>query len=178
MARDEEEVEEKPEPAGGNKKLIIILAVSLVCVAAGVFFYLKSSKPAAEESSSSPKHTRSKRKVHTVIRGMEPFIVNLRDNSDVRYLKVKLEFEVVPEGKDGKAEGGKEGEGKEAKSELDPFLPQLKDSILMILTAKTVDEVKDTAGKDRLKQQIMSSASKILPEGMVTKVYFTDFMIQ
>jgi len=161
MARDEdEEVEEKPE-GGGSKKLMIIYAISLLCVAGGVAFYFKSS------SSKETKH-HAEAKSHEalpVIYGMDPFVVNIRDNADTRYMKLKVEFEVA-------------AEGKEVKAELDPYMPQVKDAILMLLTSKTMDEVKDIAGKNRLKQEIMSSACRILPKGRVTKVFFTDFVIQ
>lgn len=167
MARDEEEVEEKQE--GGNTKKLIIIGsalLSLVCIAAGVTFYLKSN---SEETAHSPGGEKSaghaERKGPPVIYGMEPFVVNIRDNSETRYLKLKVEFEVV-------------SEGKEVKTELDPYLPQVKDSILMLLTSKTLDDVKDAPGKNRLKQEIMSSACRVFPRGKVTKVFFTDFVIQ
>ncbi len=168
MARDEEEPEEKPE--AGNKKsmmIVVILVVSLVCIGAGVFFYLKSSDGESSHPSAgkkSGKHAQ-KNEEPAAIFAMEPFVVNIRDNSDVRYLKLKVEFEV-------------ESEGKEVKAELDPYLPQVKDAILMLLTSKTLDEVKDVAGKTRLKQEIMSSACRIFPRGKVTKVFFTDFVVQ
>jgi flagellar protein FliL len=168
MARDEEEAEEKPE-GGKSKTLVIVIAlvVSLACIGAGVAFYLKSSGGESAHPAKGKKsggHAPSSEELPAIF-AMEPFVVNIRDNSDVRYLKLKVEFEVV-------------AEGKEVKAELDPYLPQLKDSILMLLTSKTMDEVKDVAGKSRLKQEIMSSACRILPRGKVTKVFFTDFVIQ
>ncbi len=168
MARDEEEAEEKPE-GGKSKTLIIVVAlvVSLACIGGGVAFYLKSSGGESSHPAKAKKsggHAPSSEELPAIF-AMEPFVVNIRDNSDVRYLKLKVEFEVV-------------AEGKEVKAELDPYLPQVKDSILMLLTSKTMDEVKDVAGKTRLKQEIMSSACRIFPRGKVTKVFFTDFVIQ
>jgi flagellar protein FliL len=167
MAKDEEESEEKPEGSKKTMMIVVVLVVSLACIGAGLFFYLKSSGGESSHSSGAKKsggHA-PKNEEPAAIFAMEPFVVNIRDNSDVRYLKLKVEFEVV-------------AEGKEVKAELDPYLPQVKDAILMLLTSKTLDEVKDISGKTRLKQEIMSSACRIFPRGKVTKVFFTDFVIQ
>ncbi len=168
MAKEEEESEEKPA-AGGKKNMMMIVigVVVLALVGGGAFFFLKGG---GEEGGHSAPKKKSKARAAKeeevpVIFAMEPFVVNIRDNSDIRYLKLKVEFEVV-------------SEGKEVKTELDPYMPLVKDAILMLLTSKTLDEVKDVPGKTRLKQEIMTSACRILPRGKVTNVYFTDFVIQ
>lgn len=151
---------------GGKKKTIIIVAallVSLACIAAGVAFYLTSS---GEEAANKPETEKgAKRHGPPAIFALEPFVVNIRDNADIRYLKLKVEFEV------GAA-------GKEIKEEFDPYLPQVRDSILMLLTSKTLDEVKDVPGKNRLRQEIMTSACRIFPRGKIKQVFFTDFVVQ
>jgi flagellar FliL protein len=170
MAKPEEhEQEPADKPDGNKKKLIIIgtaLLVSLACIAAGVAFYMNSTaKDAAHPPETEKSADAVKKKGPPVIYGLEPFVVNIRDNTDIRYLKLKVEFEVV-------------AEGKEVKAELDPYLPKLRDSILMLLTSKSLQDVQDLPGKSRLRQEIMSSASRILPRGKVNQVFFTDFVVQ
>ena len=172
MAKPEEhekELKEKQKPDGNKKKMIIIgtaLLVSLVCIAAGVAFYLNSTTgetapqpDAGKDAVSAPK------KGPPLVYGLEPFVVNIRDNSDIRYLKIKVEFDVV-------------SEGKEVKAELDPYLPKIRDSILMLLTSKSLQDVQDIPGKNRLRQEIMSTACRIYPRGKVSQVFFTDFVVQ
>lgn len=53
-----------------------------------------------------------------------------------------------------------------------------KDAIYNILNAKTFDELESIQGKLFLKDQIIASMNKILHEGVVKDVYFTDFVVQ
>ncbi len=170
MAKGEEHEEESVEkPEGGKKKLIIIgtaILVALACIAGGVAFYLNSTAgEAADQPGGKKAESSSKKHEATALYPVEPFVVNIRDNTDVRYLKVKLEFEVI-------------AAGPEVKAEFDPYLPKLRDSILMLLTSKTLADVQDLPGKTRLRQEIMTSAVRIFPRGKVTQVFFTDFVVQ
>ena len=170
MAKSEHREDEPvAKPEGNKKKLIIIgtaILVSLVCITGGVAFYLNST---SEDTAHSPESEKgavsSKKSGPPSIYSLEPFVVNIRDTTDIRYLKVKVEFEVV-------------SEGKEVKAELDPYLPKVRDSILMLLTSKSLQDVQDIPGKNRLRQEIMSSACRIYPRGKVSQVFFTDFVVQ
>ena len=170
MAKPEERDEELTEKPKGNKKKLIIIGtailVSLVCITGGVAFYLNSTSGEAARQPDTEKGAVSvKIKGPPLIYGLEPFVVNIRDTTDIRYLKLKVEFEVV-------------SEGKAVKAELDPYLPKVRDSILMLLTSKSLQDVQDIPGKNRLRQEIMSSACRIYPRGKVTQVFFTDFVVQ
>jgi flagellar FliL protein len=49
---------------------------------------------------------------------------------------------------------------------------------LILLTTKTMQEIQDLQGKNQLREQILAAIGKIVPPGNVTKVYFTDFVVQ
>jgi flagellar FliL protein len=83
----------------------------------------------------------------------------------MRYLKVKVEFETTLT-------------AEKAKLELDPYLSPLRDSILVLLTTKTIQDVQDLPGKNRLKEEILVAANKVVPLKKITSVYFTDFVVQ
>jgi len=94
---------------------------------------------------------------------LEPFIVNIYDGQELRYLKVKVELEMV---------------NPAIKNEIEGRLAPIRDSILILLSAKTLQDVQDVQGKNALKDEILSAISKNLPPGKIVKVYFTDFVVQ
>ncbi|MBT1074849.1 flagellar basal body-associated FliL family protein [Geobacter grbiciae] len=94
---------------------------------------------------------------------MEPFIVNIYDGQELRYLRVKVEFETA---------------SADAKKEIELRQAPLRDAILVLLTTKTLQDVQDLQGKNQLRDEIMVAVNKILPPGKVSKVYFTDFVVQ
>jgi len=162
MAREKkEETEEQKEPEAPKKtkwKLIIFISIVAVVIAAGgiggyfIFFKTGASKTAV---------------VHQpAVVGtwpMDPFIVNISDGASDRYLKLVIQLEisdatVIPE--------------------LDQIKPKLRDIILDLLTSKTYKELMDLPGKQRLREDIAGRVNNILIKGKVTKVYFTDFVVQ
>jgi flagellar protein FliL len=162
MAKDKKEVaeeEEKPaEPKKKSKlKWIIIASVALLVVTtgaiAGFYFFTKveTKKPVAEKTSV------------ITIWPMEAFIINIAETNGERYLKIVMQLEVSDP---------------DVVKELDQLKPRLRDSILDLLTPKTYKELMDLSGKQRLREEIAGRINNILQRGKVTKVYFTDFVVQ
>ncbi len=94
---------------------------------------------------------------------MEPFIINIQDNGTDRYLKLVVQLEISD------AQGVKD---------LDLLKPKLRDNILELLGAKTYRELMDTAGKQRLREEIAMRLNSFLTNTKVNRVYFTEFVIQ
>ena len=94
---------------------------------------------------------------------LEPFIVNIYDGQELRYLKVKVELEMV---------------GPAVKSEIEGRLAPIRDSVLILLSAKTLQDIQDVQGKNTLKDEILGAINKNIPPGKIAKVYFTDFVVQ
>jgi flagellar FliL protein len=172
----EEQVKEEQAPEGSKKKLFIIIgaAVAAVLVIAVVLMMTlgggkKEGKAGGAEAKAEKKEggghgggAEGKGGAGTVF-PLEPFIVNIYDGQEVRYLKVKVEFEMS---------------GPEVKAEVDARQAPLRDAILILLTTKTLQEVQDLQGKNQLREEILAAVSKILPAGKITRVYFTDFVVQ
>jgi flagellar FliL protein len=169
MARQEEQKEVEKTPEKRSSKLLIIIGavvVSSALIGGGLFFALKDhTAPAAAEAGAEIKTVQVKKKEVPVMYPLEAFIVNIGDGSDMRYLKVKVELESAL---------SKEA----AKTEMDPYLAPLRDSILVLLTTKTIQDVKDLPGKNRLKEEILAAARKVMTTGKISNVYFTDFVVQ
>ena len=94
---------------------------------------------------------------------LEPFIVNIYDGQELRYLKVKVEMEMA---------------NPAIKAELEGRLAAMRDAILVVLTSKTLQDIQDIQGKNQLREEILIAVSKIIAQGKVTRIYFTDFVVQ
>jgi flagellar FliL protein len=163
MAGEKEEVKDAKEDQAPKKskiKLIIIIATVVLLIGAGGFFgYSKFKKNTGAKAA-----TQKTEKV-SIICPLKSFVVNLLDKSGVgkRYLKVTIEIEV----------------GKEAdKLLIDSNNPQLRDSILLLLSNQTLNDINTMEGKLELKQELLSRMKQILGEGVVSRIYFTEFVIQ
>jgi flagellar FliL protein len=94
---------------------------------------------------------------------LEPFIVNIYDGQELRYLKVKVELEMVSPA---------------IKAEIEGRMAPIRDSVLILLSAKTLQDIQDVQGKNTLKDEILAAINKNIPPGKIAKVYFTDFVVQ
>jgi flagellar FliL protein len=87
---------------------------------------------------------------------LDTIIVNLADHGGKRYLRVTMEMELKP------VEGV---EPLDFTDEIDRRLPQLRDTILMILPSKQYAEISTTAGKIALRDEIMAQLNGFLKKG-------------
>jgi len=162
-----EQAKSQDAPAKDNKKLFIMIGAAVIAVAilgAAAMFFLggKSEKKPAQESAKTEAKGGEGAAAATSY-PLEPFIVNIYDGQEIRYLKLKVEFELA---------------NAQAKPELDAKVAPLRDAILILLTTKTMQEIQDLQGKNQLREQILGAVNKIVPPGKVTKIYFTDFVVQ
>ncbi|OAQ21315.1 flagellar basal body-associated FliL family protein [Thermosulfurimonas dismutans] len=155
--------EEKEKKGGGKKFLIfIILGVGLLLGAGAAAYFLlfsKSSPPPEEEQV--PVEP-DKPEVGPFLQ-LNPFVVNLSDPTGRRYLRVKIALEL----KDDKA-----------LSEANDRIPQINDTIILVLSSKTVEEVLAPEGKAELRFEIMNKLNQLLGPGKIRGVYFTQFVVQ
>lgn len=93
----------------------------------------------------------------------ESFIVNLADPGGKRYLRVGISLE-VPDSKKG--------------DDLKNRLPQLRDAIILALSAKRLDEIHTPEGKAKLKEELITSMNALMKEEMVKNLYFKEFVVQ
>ncbi|MCX7982195.1 MAG: flagellar basal body-associated FliL family protein [Syntrophales bacterium] len=166
MAR-KDEIEEKVEVSveEGKKKsplmliiLVILLLLMLVAVGVGAALYFMKQPSEAEKKKTAPV-TAAIGPMWT----MDSMIVNLADQGGERYIKVSMQFEL---------------NSPEVAKELDLVKPKIKDMAIDLLSSKTYAELADNAGKQRLREELMFKANSIITQGKITKVYFTEFVIQ
>jgi flagellar protein FliL len=155
-------VSQKPNGKKGRKKIILIAALGLVVLmGAGSFFYLFPRLKGGKGPNPAQKSAAAEKPGH--VYALEPFLVNLADPEASRYLKIRLELESNETKPD---------------EEYEKKLPQIRDALLSVLFAKTYQEVLDSEGKRRLKDEIISKVNPLLSHFKFKKVYFTEFMVQ
>jgi flagellar protein FliL len=160
------EAAESEEGGGSKKKLIIIIAVVLVLLigaGVGAFLFLGGDK----EEKISPEEEQAllekqAKEVGPMV-NIDPFIVNIADDQESRYLKAAITLEV---------------DTPEATMEITARMPQIKDAILLLIGNKTFGELNDLQGKIQLRAELINKVNSILLNGKVKRIYFTDFVVQ
>ena len=167
--KEGKEPKEEEQPKRSSLKLIIIGVLVIILGAGGyfgwdLFIKEKDSKEQIPEKIS-PQENTKKKEESTITYPIDPFIVNLMDESGSgkRYLKVGMILEI------GNQEQG---------LILERYKPQLRDTILLLLSSKSIREIGTMEGKLELKQAIISRISQVLGDKTVRKVYFTEFVVQ
>ncbi len=91
------------------------------------------------------------------------FVVNLVDPGNVRYVNCRIEVEV---------------EDEELAAELGKREAQLKDAVISLLGSRTYEEIAGLEGKTRVREELTARFNRLMPEGQVARIYFTEFVIQ
>ncbi len=151
-----------------KKNIIIIAGISLIVLAliGGGFFMLWQKLAALDnlKAGASAKTTeKSDQGGMGPIFSLDSFIVNLSDQGGKRYLRITMSLEL--------------GDPKAAE-ELTKRLPQIRDSILMTLPSRKVEELQTMEGKNSLRADIISKLNEFLGKEIVKNIYFTEFVIQ
>jgi flagellar FliL protein len=162
--RTEIEPEQEKETGArpGKKKILIVglAAVLLVlfCVAGALAWKFVLHKPPQAEGTQAEEHA----KAPPFLYSLDPFIVNLFDPKSVRYLKLTLQLELAGI----------------TKEEMATQVPKIRDSLIILISSKKLEEVASMEGKLRLREEILFRINRILGEGKTREIYFTDFVVQ
>jgi flagellar FliL protein len=184
---DEAEAAEKKTDAGGKGKLLPIIGVAVVALLLGgggswFFFAPKSeeaAKPEGAEAAAEAGHGEKAAEKDGEEGGTEgdgehaplserlitldPFVVNLDEDGAKRFLRTKIELET----------------GTPAdKAELQTRSAQMRDSIIVLLSSKRLEDLGGFEGKVILKNEIQRRLNDMLGEGEIHSVLITEFVIQ
>lgn len=174
MADEEKEKEEVTEKRIQKKSSLRRILLGGGMVALGAAGYLgwsflgpSSAKEAPKVSAAAAPQPSPAKKIEVtkIICPLDAFVVNLMDRETVakRYLKVTMALEVGDE---------------EAKAKVEKHKTQLRDTIILLLTAQGFKDIGSIEGKLGLKQEVLSRTNQILGAGTVNRVYFTEFVVQ
>jgi len=164
-----------------SKKVLIIVAAGalfVIIIATGAGFYLlwnkvsslntaleSMNKDEAEEDVAEEDEAEDEDDISKIgpKYPLETMIVNLSDPGGNRYLRVTMELELNEPVLEG---------------ELNLRVPQIKDSLLMIISTKAIKEINSAEGKNNLRSEIITNLNNLLKSGSITNIYFTEFVIQ
>jgi len=158
--RTEVEPEQETAAKPGKKKILVVgLAAGILVLLCGALAWkFVLHKPPQAEEAPAEEHA----KAPPFLYSLDPFIVNLFDPKSVRYLKVTLQLELAGI----------------AKEEVDVQVPKIRDSLIILISSKKLEEVASMEGKLRLREEILFRINRILGEGKTREIYFTDFVVQ
>jgi len=165
--REEQEGQDEAKTKKGLPINLIIIGILAVSLIGGGLFVWKAgiiSKFSEKEDAKTEEKSETDAASEAVtIYELDTFIVNLAGDSGNHYLKVKISLELDSE---------------KAKTEVEKRLIPFRDSILTLLTSKTVEDVKSLEGKAQIRAEIMTMLNQYLKAGKISNVYFGDFIVQ
>ncbi len=168
MPKEKKPEEKKPEEKKSKRSFLklIILVVLVIVLGVGGYLgwdmFIKEGKNEAQISETQPQKNKEEA---LITYPLDTFIVNLMDKSGSgkRYLKAGIILEI------GNQEQG---------MMLKKYKPQLRDTILILLSSKSFKEISTMEGKLELKQELLLRVNQILSEAVVRRIYFTEFVVQ
>jgi flagellar protein FliL len=163
--------EDHTEPATPRSFTNILLVVALILVA-GLGGYFIQAMNSGNSESRAPSPSMQAQPVAPdrpvpptvgVMMPLEPFMVNLARTKGSRILKVTVTLELnTPE----------------VQPEVEDNRQKIMDSILVLLSSKTFEDVYSIQGKFKLKDEITTRVNRFLAMGHIKEVYFSEFLIQ
>lgn len=173
MAKDKkqakDESSEQAPKKKGKKKLILLVLLGLLLLGGGFaaqqFFFGGSllSSDSGEKGGRNASQASSSDEASTEMVSLPKLLVNLADPLGKRYLKMSVNLEV---------------RGQKAANRIKKRMPRVKDSLILLLSSKTYDDLSSMQDKLTLKSQIAQRLNQIMEESLVKRVYFTEFIIQ
>jgi flagellar FliL protein len=154
-----------------NKLMLILVGVILVLmigIGAGLFLMWGKISSLGTETQAPPKPEESIAEEQQVsgpgpLFDMKTLIVNLADTEANRYLRVTMNLELSSDA---------------VQTEMEKRLPQVRDTIIKILTTRTFEEINTIKGKIALRDEIISKVNSYFTSGSIVNIYFTEFIVQ
>lgn len=155
---------EKPAepPAAKSSKAVLGLLVVNLGVTGFVAFKLLTAHPA--EAAPAPAHAEaaSSSEVTGPVVALDPFVVNLDEPGQARYLKVTLQVEVAPKTEEALAKS----------KEL------IRDTVLSYFSGLHVKDTLGAEAKDKIRTDLLAKITKLIGPDKVRRLFFQDFMVQ
>lgn len=140
-------------------KTLLMAVVAIVASGGATWYFLHQSTDAASSARDKP----SISLVH-----LDGFTVNLADAEENHFLRVSMDLAVerIPP----PVERDKPNSGLP--------MPEIRDSILSVLTTCKADRLLTPEGKEKLKKDLREMLNRSNPELGVREIYFTEFLVQ
>ena len=144
MAREDKKTAAEPPAAKPKKKLLLIVAAAVIAsaLAGGGAWYFMKGKPAGEEE-------KSNKTVSTVpiFVPLDPFTVNLQREQGDQVLQVGVSLKIY---------------NPDLPEKVKAAMPEIRSSLLLLLSSKHASELVSVAGKKTLANEIILAVDNIL----------------
>lgn len=163
MAEDDATAE-APAKAGSGKKMMLIIIMGVVLLGGGgaAWYFMGGQEEKAAEHDEHAGAGEGHEEPGPVME-LEPFLLNLADREELRFLKVSIKLEL---------------DRPEEKTDYRHKIPAIRDALLVLLSSKESQLLRTVNGKRRVREEIMVRVNGVMSKGKVANVFFTDFIIQ
>jgi len=146
------------------KKLILpIVIVVIVLGLAGAALQLGwLAIPGLSDGSKAESSGSEKEEMGPIVK-LNPLIINLKEENGKSYLKTTIVLEV-----------GKKNQLEEVKK----MLSLLTDTVILTLSDKRLEELRQPESKENLKSELLSKMNQPFPLKMIKRVYFDEFLYE
>ena len=154
-----------PPPASGGKTSKVVLALLVLNLGASGFgtFKLATAKP----PEAAPVHETAAPNPNAEVTGpvtaMDPFVVNLDEPGNARYLKVTLQLELA---------------SAEAAEQAEKSKQLVRDAILSLLSGLHVKDTLGAEAKEKIRNDVLAKIEKVLGPARARRVFFQEFVVQ
>ena len=151
-----------PKPKGGTSPIVMaLLVLNLGASGFGVFKIMTASPAAA--AALVPHEEKSGKEITGPVVALDPFVVNLDEPGNARYLKMTVQLEMV---------GEKDAEVIEKSKQV------IRDDVLGYLSGLHVKDTLGAGAKDAIREALMKKLETIVGEHKVRRMFFQEFMVQ
>lgn len=162
---DKSATEVAPEKARSGKKMMMLGLVGVLLLGGGggaAWFFIAGDK---EEGGKDAKVTHGEEHAEEPgpVMDLDPFLLNLADRDELRFLKVSIKLEL---------------DRPEKNTDYQNKVPAIRDALLVLLSSKESQLLRTVNGKRRIREEIMTRVNGVMSKGKIANVFFTDFIIQ
>ena len=153
---------------GVNKKLMLII-IMLVAVLGGgggaAWFLMGGDHKEPKKGEVAEHEVEEELTIEAMgpVVDLEPFVLNLADRDQLRYLKVSIKLQL---------------DRPEEDTDFQIRLPAIRDALLVLMTSKESRALRTIDGKMLVRDEIGGRVNAIMKKGNIQQVFFTEFIIQ
>lgn len=162
---EETATEVSPAIKGAGKKMILLILLGFLLLSGGggaAWFFMGGHEEAPSTHEKEAKADGAHEEPGPIME-LEPFLLNLADRDELRFLKVSIKLEL---------------DRPEEKTDFQSKVPAIRDALLVLLSSKESQILRTVNGKRRVREEIMARVNGVMSKGKISNVYFTDFIIQ
>lgn len=154
-------------PAAKTSKLVLLLLVMNLGASGFGVFHMLTAEPAGAatphaEKKEAPKPPPTAEVTGPVI-SLEPFVVNLDEPGNARYLRVNLQLELSNDG---------------AQPAIQKSLLLVRDTILSHLSGLHLADTLGAQAKEKLRTDLLAKLTAAVGPNKIRRVFFQEFVVQ